>query len=226
LNKEHDKNKCSFIFILLQKDKFIQKSQNIMNIFRKKSAVKKMTMSIMLKWFPLLILFVISNLAFSCNQTKAALDDKKDKHSAFVNMQGDSIKPIVKSEAEWKAALSPQAFQVLRQQGTERAFTGEYWDNKEEGVYKCRGCQLPLFSSETKFKSGTGWPSFYTPIDKNNIAEEVDNSYGMRRVEVHCARCGGHQGHVFSDGPKPTGLRYCINSISLQFEKKQAASKN
>lgn len=136
------------------------------------------------------------------------------------NIQGDTIKKIVKSPEEWKTQLSEKEFYVLREQGTERSFTGEYWDNKKEGVYKCRGCELPLFSSDTKFKSGTGWPSFYEPINKFSIAEEVDNSFGMRRVEVHCARCGGHQGHVFPDGPKPTGLRYCINSVSLTFEEK------
>ena len=170
-------------------------------------------------WITFLAIFCISNLAFSCNPTKE-LSDKKMSNEPVVNELGDTLKKVERTAEEWKTLLSPIEFNVLREQGTERSFTGKYWDNKEEGVYKCKGCQLPLFSSETKFKSGTGWPSFHTPIDKSHIIEHVDNSYGMRRVEVVCARCGGHQGHVFPDGPKPTGLRYCINSVSLSFEKK------
>ncbi|MEM1119654.1 MAG: peptide-methionine (R)-S-oxide reductase MsrB [Bacteroidota bacterium] len=170
-------------------------------------------------WGLLLAIFCVSNLAFSCNQTKPLTESKVEKNEPIVNTKGDTLKKVVKTPEEWKAILNSNEYYVLREQGTERSFTGEYWDNKEEGVYKCRGCDLPLFSSKTKFKSGTGWPSFYTPIDEAHIEEEVDNSYGMRRVEVHCARCGGHQGHVFPDGPEPTGLRYCINSLSLIFEK-------
>ncbi|MEL6391270.1 MAG: peptide-methionine (R)-S-oxide reductase MsrB [Bacteroidota bacterium] len=126
--------------------------------------------------------------------------------------------PIEKTPEEWANILSEKEFYVLRQHGTERSFTGDLLNNKDAGVYTCAACGLPLFSSETKFRSGTGWPSFYEPIHPNYIEEEVDNSYGMRRVEVHCARCGGHQGHVFPDGPEPTGLRYCINSVSLDFK--------
>ena len=130
-----------------------------------------------------------------------------------------TFEKIDKSKKEWKALLTDdQEYYVLREQGTERAFTGEFWDNKKEGVYTCGGCQLPLFHSDSKFKSGTGWPSFTYPIYSNVVGEDVDNSFGMRRVEVHCARCGGHLGHVFPDGPEPTGLRYCINSVSLDFE--------
>lgn len=165
-------------------------------------------------------LFCLSNLAFSCNPTKEVVK-AKNSNTTLVNMKGDTLKKIVKTTAEWKEILSPVEYNVLREQGTERAGTGELLYNKKEGVYKCRACELPLFSSDTKFKSGTGWPSFYTPINETNIEEEVDNSYGMRRVEVHCARCGGHQGHVFPDGPQPTGLRYCINSVSLTFEEKE-----
>jgi peptide-methionine (R)-S-oxide reductase len=127
---------------------------------------------------------------------------------------------IVKSDDEWKKELDPQAFEVLRQHGTERPFTGKLLDNHEHGVYVCAGCGLELFASDTKFESGSGWPSFYAPLDKDHVATTTDQSHGMARVEVHCPRCGGHLGHVFDDGPRPTGQRYCINSCSLKFEKK------
>ncbi len=125
---------------------------------------------------------------------------------------------IEKSDAEWKKELGEESFHVLRQAGTERAFTGEYWDHKADGTYTCRGCGAVLFDSTTKFDSGCGWPSFYESLDKSAVEERVDTSYGMRRVEVVCKKCGGHLGHVFDDGPKPTGLRYCINSLSIKFD--------
>jgi len=150
------------------------------------------------------ILFIVS-----CSNGQTKIETKQNKET-------DKIQ---KTEAEWKAQLSPQEFNVLRQKGTERAFTGKLNKEYSEGTYVCKGCQNPLFESATKFDSGSGWPSFFDFI-KGNVGEHKDHSHGMNRVEVVCNKCDGHLGHVFTDGPKPTGLRYCINSVSLEFKEK------
>ena len=128
------------------------------------------------------------------------------------------MEKLQKSEQEWRKELSPEEYHVLREQGTEPAFTGAYWDSKTPGLYRCRACGQELFDSDTKFDSGTGWPSFFDPKDSDAVETRADNSHFMRRTEVVCARCGSHLGHVFEDGPDPTGLRYCINSCSLQLD--------
>ncbi len=124
---------------------------------------------------------------------------------------------IMKTEEEWKKILTPEQYRILREKGTERAFTGEYWNHHSEGEYHCAGCGAPLFESSSKFDSGCGWPSYFKPAQDNAVTEHLDKSHGMIRTEVTCSKCGGHLGHVFTDGPAPTGLRYCINSASIKF---------
>jgi len=128
---------------------------------------------------------------------------------------------ILKSDVEWETCLTPEEYKILREKGTEMAFTGKYYNHKEDGTYTCAGCDYELFSSETKFDSGTGWPSFYQALDKDRIIEKEDKTLGMTRVEILCARCDSHLGHVFTDGPNPTGLRYCVNSVSLDFKESE-----
>ncbi|AFK62235.1 methionine sulfoxide reductase B [Advenella kashmirensis WT001] len=125
---------------------------------------------------------------------------------------------VIKSEQQWRELLSPESYHVTRQKGTERAFTGEYWDHFQPGIYTCVACGTPLFASDTKFDAGCGWPSYFEPLNPHNVREEVDTSHGMTRTEVLCNVCDAHLGHVFPDGPPPTGLRYCINSLSLRFD--------
>lgn len=162
------------------------------------------------------ILLISTALLFLCACSSKSQTTKGSKiESTFVNnYQGEKIE---KSAEEWKSQLNEIEFYVLREKGTERAGTGELLSEKRKGTFVCNGCSLPLFDSETKFESGTGWPSFYAPITESNLASETDYVVGYARTEIMCGRCEGHLGHVFEDGPKPTGLRYCMNSVSLSF---------
>lgn len=163
-------------------------------------------------------------LLSSC-EAESADQGQTDQHVHEAGLASQAHDPFVvqRSEAEWKKMLPAEAFYVLREEGTERAFSGRYDKNKKDGVYYCAGCGNPIFDSKHKYDSGTGWPSFYKPISSERVGTQQDNTLFTARTEVHCARCGGHLGHIFDDGPKPTGLRYCLNSVSLNFKERAAA---
>ena len=174
----------------------------------------------------LLLIISLTTVALACKVTNQKPDEssqnvkvEQDEKTFIINKLGDKIDKVYKSPNEWKTELSQKEFYILREKGTERAFTSPLNKNKEDGLYQCAGCNLTLFTSRTKFDSGTGWPSFYKPDDEAYIKKETDYVLGYPREEVMCARCGGHLGHVFEDGPEPTGLRYCINGVALEFIK-------
>ena len=180
----------------------------------------------------LLFVFSVIMLLTAFYSSKNHLGKSISNNNSFLkadsvskNNKGEKVYSVVKTEKEWRAELTPEEYSILREKGTERAGTGKYYHNHEKGIYYCAACGNELFSSEQKYDSGSGWPSFYAPKTSEDVDEITDKSFGMIRTEVVCSRCGSHLGHVFTDGPRPTGLRYCVNSTSLVFEKKNGKSK-
>lgn len=180
-------------------------------------------------WGPVVIVAVTAAVAGCEPQTQSETAQAPATESS-INGGGEQavaehVFPIQKTDEEWRALLTEEQYRVLRTGGTECAFGGEFWNQHEDGVYHCAGCDSPLFDAQTKFESGTGWPSFYEAVEKGAVIERTDRSHGMVRTEVLCSQCGGHLGHVFKDGPAPTGLRYCINSAALIFRPREAGGK-
>jgi peptide-methionine (R)-S-oxide reductase len=185
----------------------------------------KLKKALFMKIKSLFVIFLPAVLIAAYVSMQSSGSINKTTYTSLIDSTENSLKTgkekpeIMKTEEEWKKELTPEQYYVLRKKGTERAFTGKYNNHKEKGMYVCAGCGNELFSSDTKYDSGCGWPSYWTPLAGDKIILKEDRSYGMIRTEVMCAKCGGHLGHVFEDGPEPTGLRYCINSVSLDFKK-------